>query len=120
MKKSLLTIVVLISILSVLFATAGTSSYRRVNLVSTKYVAGKGVVLIFNVSGKFTTAELLGGSISINHVTYGLHCHEKDDSHIICELPGKLNQFHGVKATGSLAGYGFTTTIPRVTQAYDK
>lgn len=120
MKKSLFTVVVLISILSLLLATAAAPRAKSNSLDSTKYTPGKGVVLIFSVADKFSKADLMGASLFVNHNSYSLHCHEKDGNKVICEAPGQVNQFHGYKATAMFAGQYFKTTIPNVTHVHTK
>ncbi|MCX6081588.1 MAG: hypothetical protein NTW32_18835 [Chloroflexi bacterium] len=118
MKRSIFTAVVLVSLLAILVTTAGVSN-KSIGLAGVKFVPNKGVVLTFHTVGTFTPAELAKASIVVNHTVYGLHCAAQDDTHVDCQAPGKLTQYHGYAAKGYIAGTWFTTSLPKVTHAHD-
>lgn len=117
MKKLVFTILIVVSLLSVVFSTAGAAS-KTATLDLIRYTAGKGVVLRFHYTGTFYKADLLNASITVNHNVYDMHCHKGDDNHIVCETPGQVVQYHGYSAAGQLAGIAFKTTIPALTHIH--
>jgi hypothetical protein len=120
MKKSVFTIVILISVLAVLLTTAGASPYRNATLNTIKYVPGKGVVLLFDLYGTFYDADYMNAHIFVDKQVFHLHCYEKNDVQAICEAPGTINQFHGQVAGGGFAGFSYKTRIPNITQSPDQ
>lgn len=111
MKKYIFTAVVLISILSML-TTAAVPAPRSAVLHMVKFTFGKGVVLIFELNGKFIGSDLKDAYMTVNHVNYPLHCGNIDGDYVRCQAPGNINEFNGRSATGAFAGFPFSFVIP--------
>lgn len=123
MKKSIFSILLVISLMTALVSTAFVNP-RNATLTGVKYVDGKGVVFKFDLKGTFETAEYSQAYIVVNHQVYALHCiyqgslHKQDS--VTCEAPGQIVQFHGYRAYGAFAGYPFISAIPKVTHTHPK
>lgn len=111
MKKYLITILVLLSMLIVQVGTvvAAPMASGTIALVSVQYVPGKGPVFTFSVTGKFSRAELKGSLHAEGGADYGLHCTQVDKSTVKCSTSAKVS---GVNAVLSWGGSTFWTFVP--------
>ena len=107
MQKKTLIILTLVSIIALVFGTAAAPmDGKRVNLVESRFIDGKGVVFIFETVG-LTNADLKNAFSSAGSV----NCKFKDDSRVACTVK-YANQFAGQQIAINLAGYGFFAEVP--------
>ena len=111
MKKYLVTILVLLSMLIIQIGTvaAAPMASGTITLVSVQYVPGKGPVFTFSVTGKFSRAELKGSLHAEGGADYGLHCTQVDESTVKCSTSAKVS---GVNVAFSWGGSTFWAYVP--------
>ena len=92
MKKYLLTVLVVFSMLVMLVGTAAAAPLAAgtATLVGVEYVPGKGPVFTFSVSGKFSKADLKGSLQVEGGASFNLHCTKVDDSTVKCTASKKV------------------------------
>lgn len=113
MKKKALLILALVSVIVLVLGTAAAPmDGKRVNLVETRFISGKGVVFIFDVQG-LTKADLKNTFSSAGSVD----CKFKDDGRVACTVQ-YANQYAGQQIAISLAGYGFYANVPEAFTCY--
>lgn len=114
MKKKTIFLLTLISILGLAFASAAAPA-KTASLAGVEFVQGKGLVLTFNVAGKFSPADLKGSLYVYGHKSYPLDCAFKDNqdnTSVACVGGDGLREYAGKGALARLAGLGFYITIP--------
>lgn len=92
MKKYVLTILVVVSMLVMLVGTVAAAPLAAgtATLVGVQYVPGKGPVFTFSVSGKFSKADLKGSLQVEGGANFDLHCTKVDDSTVTCTASKKV------------------------------
>ena len=114
MKKYLLTIVIVLSMLVMIVGTAAAAPQAAgtASLVSVEYVPGKGPVFTFSVEGKFSKAELKG-SVQAPAGDFGLHCSQSGDT-VRCTTSKKVaGQNVVVSWGGGVVSCGAANPVPR-------
>lgn len=111
MKKYLITILVLLSMLVIQVGTvaAAPQAAGTATLVSVQYVPGKGPVFTFSVNGKFSKADLKGSLHVEGGADYDLHCTQVDESTVKCSASAKVS---GVNVSFSWGGSTFWAFVP--------
>lgn len=111
MKKYLITILVLLSMLVVQvgIVAAAPLAAGTATLVSVQYVPGKGPVFTFNVTGEFSKSELKGTLHVEGGADYALHCTQVDDTTVKCSTSAKVS---GVNVSFTWGGSTFWTNVP--------
>ena len=110
MKKYLVTILVLLSMLIIQVSTvaAAPMASGTVSLVSVSH-GFKGPIFTFTVSGDFSKKELKGTVHVQGGADYGLHCAQKDDTTVTCTTSDKVS---GVNVSVTFGGSTFWTYVP--------
>ena len=110
MKKYLVTILVLLSMLIVQVGTVAAASMASgtVSLVSVSH-GFKGPIFTFTVSGDFSKKDLKGAVHVQGGADYGLHCAQKDDTTVTCTTSDKVS---GVNVSVTFGGSTFWTYVP--------
>lgn len=110
MKRSLFTILILLSMLSLLVSVAASPmSSGSPTLTSVEYVFQKGPVFTFTVSGKFSKSKLKGTLHVNGGANYGLFCAQVDETTVKCNTSQKVS---GVNVALSWGGFTFWTYVP--------
>lgn len=111
MKKSLVAIVMVVSMLAMFVGpvAAAPLSAGTATLVSVVYVAGKGPVFTFEVSGEFSNEELNGALYVEGGDYFPLYCSQIDPVTVKCTVSKKAA---GKNVTLSWAGLKFAALIP--------
>ena len=73
MKKSIFSILLVISLMTALVSTAFVNP-RSATLTGVKYIDGKGVIFTFDLKGSFMNEDFSKAWVVVNHQVYGLHC----------------------------------------------
>jgi len=101
-----------ILVMSALFATVvAAKNVKNATLAETRFVGGKGVVFLFNYTGKFKEADLKGAYMFIGSNRFNLDCTLSEWEQIACAAPG-IKQFTGQNITGTVAGFRFNAIVP--------
>ena len=110
MKKVLFTSLFLLSMLVSLVGTANAApmASKAATLVSVDY-GYKGPILTFQVTGKFSRAELKGTLHMQGGADYRLYCTQVDKTTVTCTTSKKVA---GVNVSLSWGGFTFWTYIP--------
>ena len=110
MKKYLLTILVLLSMLIIQVGTvaAAPMASGTVMLVSVDHGL-KGPIFTFTVSGHFSKKQLKGNVHVQGGSDYGLHCAQQDDTRVTCTTSDKVS---GVNVSVTFGGSTFWTYVP--------
>jgi hypothetical protein len=112
MKKNLTLILVLVSLLAILFTMAASAPDITVlKLKETKFEPGKGVVLIFEITGKARKPHY-EGTIFASGNPYGMNCTVDDNSELVCVVGDAISQIEGQSVTGRILGFRFETVVP--------
>ncbi|MEW5830158.1 MAG: hypothetical protein AB1846_14790 [Chloroflexota bacterium] len=114
MNKKALFVLAIISILAMTFASAAAPA-KTATYQGAQFIQGKGLVLTFNVSGKFSAGELKGSIYVYGEKSYQMNCYFKDntDNTVLgCVAPDKLKMFAGKGAVARFGDFGFYITIP--------
>ena len=111
MKKSLIALVI---VLSMLVAFVGTVSAAPLasgtaTLVSVDYIPGKGPVFTFAVNGEFSKSELKGYLHIEGDGDFELHCSQVDSNMVKCTVSKKAT---GKNVVLSWGGSTFWTAVP--------
>ena len=112
MKKSLVAILMVVSMLAMFVgpvAAAPLGTERSVTLVSVVYVAGKGPVFTFEVSGDFSNEELNGDLFVVGGEHFPLYCSQIDATTVKCVVSKKAA---GKNVTFSWGGFQFSASVP--------
>jgi len=112
MKKHLFTLLLVLSMLVTFVGTAAaapSSASGTATLVSVIYVAGKGPVFTFEVTGKFSNADLNGALHVVGGADFNLYCSQIDSSTVKCTVSKKAA---GMDVTLSWGGFQFSATVP--------
>ena len=111
MKKSLITILVVLSMSLMLVGTAAAAPQAAgtATLVNVQYVPGKGPVFTFHVTGKFSKSELKGTLHVEGGADYDLHCTQVDKTTVKCSASAKIS---GVNVAFSWGGSTFWASVP--------
>lgn len=111
MKKYLITILVLLSMLIIqvgAVAAAAPMAPGTITLVSVGH-GFKGPIFTFSVSGDFSKKELKGTVYVQGGADYGLHCGQVDDTKVTCTTSDKVSD---VNVTVTFGGSTFWTYVP--------
>ena len=110
MKKYLLTILVLLSMLIIQVGTvaAAPMASGTVMLVSVDHGL-KGPIFTFTVSGHFSKKQLKGNVHVKGGSDYGLHCAQQDDTRVTCTTSDKVS---GVNVSVTFGGSTFWVFVP--------
>lgn len=119
MRKRLLIILAVISILATLFGVAAApiakEEKRGVKLISVGYYFEKGVVFNFKLTGDFQDKELKG-SLKVDGKTIKVYCKRKEDSektsNALCVAASITSRMAGKQGVIMFAGSNFAVTIP--------
>jgi len=116
MKKCLVTILVLLSMLLVQvgLVAAAPSTDGTAILVSAEY-GPSGAVFIFSVTGEFSKSQLNGTAQVEGGDDYGLHCSQVDDSTVRCLTSEKVA---GKNVVLSWGGFVFWAYVPEAPSLY--
>lgn len=111
MKKSLFTIFVVLAMLAMFVGTVSAAPLAAgtATLVSVVYVAGKGPVFTFEVSGEFSNAELNGALQVVGGASYNLYCTQIDKTTVKCTVSKKAA---GKDVTLTWGGFKFSAFVP--------
>jgi len=115
MKKNLLVVFVVLSMLMMFAGTAAAapSSDGTATLVSAEN-GPSGAVFIFSVTGEFSKSQLNGTAQVEGGDGYGLHCSQVDDSTVRCLTSEKVG---GKNVKLSWGGLVFWTDVPEAPSA---
>lgn len=113
MKKRMFIILVLISIIAMVAGTAAAPlKSRSIKLASTQFIQGKGVVFLFDTTGKFTKSDLNTAFAYAGENSLDVDCNIKEGKdQIVCTV-ALVNQYVGKSIVVGLIGQGFWTTVP--------
>jgi hypothetical protein len=114
MNKRFILAIAIISILAMSFASAAAPA-KTATYVGGQFIQGKGLVLTFNVSGKFSAADLKGSIYVYGEKSYQMTCLFKDntdDTVLGCVAPDTLKMFAGKGAVARFGDFGFYIVIP--------
>jgi hypothetical protein len=111
MKKQLIVIVIVLAMLAAFTGTAVAAPLASgsATLVSVVFVPGKGPVYTFEVSGKYSKADLEGILQVQGGVSFDLHCAQVDSSTVKCTSSKKAA---GKNVTLSWGGAVFSASVP--------
>jgi len=111
MKKYLITILVLLSMLVIQVGTvaAAPAASGVVTLISVEYVPKKGPVFTFSVSGNFSKSDLKGSLHVEGGADYDLHCTQVDESTVKCNASQKVA---GINVSVTWGGSTFWAYVP--------
>ena len=115
MKKYLITILALLAMLVIQVGSvaAAPASDGTATLVSVSH-AENGPVFTFNVSGKFSRAELKGSLHVEGGADYNVHCTQVDETTVKCTTSDKVA---GVNVSLTWGGSTFWTFVPEAPAA---
>lgn len=128
MKKSILFVFVIISILASLAGIAAApmtapaaAKIESVTLVQATFMKEKGMIFKFKVVGTFSEKELKG-SLLVQGKSIKLRCRYNKSADIVqCTAPGGTSaNFSGKSAVVTLNGFGFWVTVPTKEKACPK
>lgn len=111
MKKSMPTIIAVVSILMMLFSTAAAAVPRGISLDTFSYIPGKGFVGVFDIKGEWKSSELWG-FVTTRHDQLDLDCHFRDDGKVSCVASGGVAQYQGRIVKLVVYGYAFPAMVP--------
>lgn len=111
MKKQLIVIVIVFAMLAAFTGTAVAAPLASgsATLVSVVFVTGKGPVYTFEVSGKYSKADLDGVLQVDGGASFDLHCTQVDSSTVKCTSSKKAA---GQNVTLSWGGAVFSASVP--------
>jgi len=117
MKKNLLVVFVVLSMLMAFAGTAAAApaSAGTATLVSVVYVPGKGPVFTFEVSGEFSKADLKGSVHVEGGEDFDLHCSQVDATTVVCTTSKKAA---GGNVAVTFGGSTFWTSVPEAPSQY--
>ena len=118
MKARTIRVLLLISLLVFIIGTAAApmKDGKTAKLLETRYIPGKGVVFIFEVSG-LNKGDLNSASAYAGGNALSTHCRFKDDGNVACTVKD-INKYVGQSVMVSLVGQGFWATVPGAHQCY--
>lgn len=119
MQKALYTVLFLGALLVSLVGTAAAApvAAKSATLVSVDYATLKGPVFTFDVTGKFSRAELRGKLEVVGGGEYGLYCTQVDSDTVTCNSSKKVAN---VSVTLFWGGSTFSAYVPGPSQfCYD-
>ena len=114
MNKKVFLALAILSILAMTFVSAAAPA-KTATYAGAQFIQGKGLVLTFNVSGKFSAGELKGSIYVYGDKSYQMNCYYKnstDNTVLGCVAPDKLKMFAGKGAVARFGDFGFYITIP--------
>ena len=113
MKNKLFLLLSLISIMAMLVGTAANPlESRSISLAEVRFVQGKGVVFLFDITGKFTKSDLDTAYAYAGGNSLDVHCViKKGQDQIACTVHA-INQYAGQSVLIGLLGQGFWATVP--------
>lgn len=114
MKKQMIFLLTLVSILGLAFASAAAPA-KTASLRGIQFIQGKGLVINFAVTGKFSPSDLKGSIYVYGHKSYPLDCAFKDNQNetsVACVGGDGLRDYTGKGAMARLGDFGFYVTIP--------
>jgi len=114
MKKNLSIPLITLSLLAALVSVAAAPLAGTAALVGVDYIAHKGPVFTFAVTGKFSKAQLKGSLHVVGGADYTLHCTQVDKSTVKCNASQKVS---GVNVVGAWGGFKFWTYVPAAPSA---
>ena len=111
MRKSLMALVVVFSMLVTFVGTAAAAPLTSgtTTLVSVEYIPGKGPVFTFSVNGEFSNSELNGSLHIEGGEDFDLHCSQVDSNTVKCTVSKKAA---GKNVVLSWGGATFWTSVP--------
>ena len=109
MKKALYTILFLLALLASLVGTAAAAplTTKTATLVSVDYSTFKGPVFTFDVTGKFSRAELKGKLQVAGGGKYGLYCKQVDDDTVTCNSSKEVAEVNVTLFWGGLTFWAY-------------
>mgnify|MGYP006921593584 CR=1 FL=1 len=113
MNRKLLLFLILISIVSMLAGTAAAPfESRSFHLVEVRFIDGKGVVFLFDTTGKFTKSDLDTAFAFAGGNSLDAHCvFNQDHDQIRCTVK-LVNPYAGQSILVGLMGQGFWAIVP--------
>jgi len=105
MKKKLLYVLVLISILAMFASVAAAKTPVKSMTLSGVYYAKNQLMIDFKVTG-FTTKETLPAGITVNKINYPLFCSYDGVNHVKCMAPN-FKRLKGSSSVVWVAGFIF-------------
>jgi hypothetical protein len=110
MKKGLLVVIVVLSLVSMLFSTAAVP--RSLTLDSFAYQPHKGYVAIFKTQGHWRPSELWAFVYTGHHQQLGMDCNSRGDGKVSCTVFGGIAQYAHRQVKLVVYGYAFPVTVP--------
>lgn len=116
MKKLIVVMVVVLSMLMMFVGTVSAAPLASgtATLVSVEYVPGKGPVFTFEVSGKFSNAELKGFLHVDGGADFDLYCAQVDSTTVTCTVSKKTA---GKRVSLSWGGSTYWTSVPNAPES---
>jgi hypothetical protein len=112
MKKVFFFMLVAFTAVSALFTTfAGAKNVKTAYLAETRFVNGKGVVFLFNYTGKFKDADFKGAYIFVDSKRFNINCGVGEWEQISCSAPG-IDKLNGKNIVGAMGGFRFRSVVP--------
>jgi hypothetical protein len=114
MNKRLIFLITLISILGLAFASAAAPA-KTARLLDIQFIQGKGLVINFKVTGKFSPSDLKGSLYVYGEKSFPLDCAFKDNqdnTRLACVGSDGLRDYAGKGALVQFADLGFYVNIP--------
>ena len=120
MKKYLVAILVVLTMLvaQVGIVAAAPMADGIVTFAGVQYVAGKGPVFTFKVSGKFSKAQLKGSLHVENGADFTLHCTQVDAKTVTCNVSQKVSGVNAVVTWGGATFWVYVPEAPTVQSEY--
>src|SRR5262245_61835193 len=112
MKKQLIVIIIILSMLAAFTGTAAAAPLASgsATLISVVFVPGKGPVFTFQVSGHYSNADLKGALHVVGGADYPLYCEQIDSVTVICTVS---KQAAGKEVVLSWGGSTFWAFVPK-------
>jgi hypothetical protein len=111
MKRNMLVVILVLSIVATLFSTAAVP--KGITFDSFAYVPHKGFVALFNLHGDGWRQDDLWGFVLLPHNRQiDMDCNFKDSTTVSCVVADGIHQFDGRNVKLVLYGYAFTVVVP--------
>jgi hypothetical protein len=123
MRKNLLFLMAIVTIVTVLFGTAvkpvaAAGNEHSIQIIFVQYIPGKGVVFKFQVKGDFGKT-LERGTVTIKGSDFKLTCGFTDFGDLSCIASQGLSKYVGEYAHIFIAGYSFNVLIRGAAYCYN-
>jgi hypothetical protein len=112
MKKRLVRIFMLISVLAMLGIAAAPFEARSIRLLESRFVPGKGVVFLFETTGTYTNSELASAFSYGGGQSLDVYCKVKNGANQISCMVKLVNEYANQEIMVSLVGQGFWVNVP--------